>query len=235
MATIGAPVLDAIGTFLDYGSAATIIMIIWFIVKFFFLNDGGKDETNRAEKFGEWWDEFRAKGKLKREEEEQNRETAEVAAQGMKVKKQRQRLVKPVEGWMLHARSDCINLSLQLVRGKKPSANREEAVKGAKHCLAKLQENLKLAVHHLRENLRKEKNRQIHDYLGNLYSTIAVLLQQTNELTIPEHSDADWISLANEVDRTVKEINVNSGNIARSLEGFIERAEMEQMAENTTT
>jgi len=228
-ATIGAPVLDAIGTFLDYGSAAMVIMVIWFIVKFFFMNGENNNNDQRAEKFGEWWNEFREKGRQKREEEGRNRETAATAATQKRIQSTRERLAKPVTGWLLRARIEARELFNHLSNGRAQD-RRENAVRRARQDYDNMVHQLRSAVQHLRTHLHRQRDRALHNFLDQEYDHVATLLHLAGEIQIPAADDANWGEKVREIGQHITTIRADCDAIVGRLNAYIERAEMQEAA-----
>jgi hypothetical protein len=94
-----------------------------------------------------------------------------------------------------------------------------------------MEDQLELATHHFKEEIGREKDRDVHSFLDNMYHNVAALLQEVKGIKIPAHEEDNWKEQTREVYSKIQGIRAVCEHIVGNLHGYAEHAQMQTIAE----
>ncbi|MBS3127429.1 hypothetical protein J4228_04660 [Candidatus Woesearchaeota archaeon] len=215
-------VTGTVQEFIDYALTIVSFMIIWYIIKFFWVAPPTKEERKQAEE--EWaergghlrgWLKEKITEKKKKDEEQErvDKESSERERRKNRVRVPRASLTNAIE-------------TLEKLEEALLQPDREKVLDEAQHHLTKLETSLKTVLGSLQRIRRSEP--ELFAFFDTLYREAATALQKTKEFALPLQNDAEWTRKIEELrkyvtgDQGIKEI---CASIFHELQKFVKEQE----------
>ncbi len=218
------PFLGNVFEFVDFAMGAVVILIIWYVIKFFLIGKSkeSSDDDSWAKTGGGLADYIKGKQKkAKREKEEKNEEEKEKA----KITKRR-KLLEPAKGFIIK-----VEQAAEKLKDDELSKKTAHAVRNAKIQENKIKNNLKSAKRNLYV-AKSSETKKLKKYLHELYTQSEVIIKMFNDNIknkIPDEtlSDTNWNSQVSHIKNHANQIKGMCGHLINSIDKFIDEDKME--------
>lgn len=201
-----------IGDFIDYALFIVLLMIIYYIVKFFVI--GGKTREELEAEADEQRGRFTSFLKQKGKESEKRKEY-----------EKREHHAKHPKAYLIHAIESCDKVLESLSKQSK-----EEVVSESARNLRQLKRHLVHATRHIRD-IRREEKGETFQWLDNLFSHGGTAMEIVNKLTVPKADADDYDAKTSEIRKNVAIIRGVCGSIIQRLDQYVGEAKKEHLAE----
>lgn len=199
---------STVNEFIDLALAIIIILMVWYIIKFFIVEPKGKDESS-----GELGELIKRKWGEKKEEKKKNAEA-----------KERERLLEPAKGFILRIEQNADSAGDAI--SKKNSAG----LKFAENHIGRIEDNLRSAKRILRALKLKTKAPR-RDYVGGLLTyteAMEVFVRDYLRRNLPASvAGINWNTLEPALNAALGTLKVNCGLLINSIDKFIDEDKMD--------
>ena len=218
------PFLGNVFEFVDFAMGAVVILIIWYVIKFFLIGKSkeSSDDDSWAKTGGGLADYIKGKQKkAKREKEEKNEEEKEKA----KITKRR-KLLEPAKGFII-----IVEQAAEKIKDDELKHKTSSTVRDAKTKVDKIENNLRSAKRVFRAAKLHEKGEK-REYINKLYDYTEVIIKHFDDHVkgkVPAETiaDADWNSQVNNIKNHANQIKGMCGYLITSIDKFIDEDKME--------
>ena len=218
----GSFISDAIGNtindFVDWAMVVVIIMLIWYVIKFFLVSP--PSETDRASRKDRKASEAE-EAKRKRDELGAERTRRREAAELTENQKRRDRLMRLPLSNLVHAMNDCSDIVRSLTSGRN-ATQRVSATGNATRSLNSCHSRLRKAAKAARGALHSESDRTLHESLNNIYHFIGAAEHSIASVNIPAHADPNWVNLANHSITEINNIRAGLDSIRQAIDQYVD-------------
>lgn len=213
----GWPVLGSLNEFIDYAQVIVLILIVYYIFRFFMVGGPSQEEREReGEAFRNWVRE-RGEGRRARagEAAERQRTEQEVAT--------RRRLLDPARGFIIRAEENA---------GETIDDLRHHTAAGltsARNRIRRIQDNLRSARRVIRaaqvhsQGDRRDYMTQLQAYIESMEELVRDSIQTPLP---PHHTATDWSARVGGISTHLRNLRTRCGVLMHSLDDFIQHDRM---------